>query len=143
MLLKEIHQKFQEYLDANDSRYTTQKRDIVMHIAKEKTHFEVDDFLATIRKKNKRFSRATVYRTIKQLLDAQLVQKIQGTDGRILFEQNFEKKQHDHVICNTCGKILEIDEEKLSKLYASYCKKIGFSPEYRSVHIYGTCSDCQ
>lgn len=143
MFLKDIHQKFQDYLDTNASRYTSQKRDIVSYIAKEKEHFEVDDFLAKLRKKNKRFSRATVYRTIKQLLDAQLIQKIQALDGRVLYEQNFEKKQHDHVICNSCGKILEIDEEKLDKLYANYCKNIHFKPEYRSVHIYGTCQDCQ
>ena len=142
MLLKEVHQKFQDYLDANESRYTVQKKDIVAYIAKEKEHFEVDDFLAKLRKKNKRFSRATVYRTIKQLLEAQLIQKIQAPDGRVLYEQSFEKKQHDHLICNSCGKIFEIDDPKIQALYDEYCNKINFVPEYRSVHIYGTCSDC-
>ena len=88
-------------------------------------------------------ARATVYRTVKQLLDANLIQKINAGNGRIFYEYNETLDQHDHMICNKCGKILEIKNKTIEDAIKKECKKLNFIPEYRSIHIYGICSDCQ
>ncbi|MBT5856267.1 transcriptional repressor [bacterium] len=142
-MTKKAHKVFEAYLKDNDSRYTTQKRAIVEKISKKKNHFEVDSFLAEMNKGNERFSRATVYRTLKQLLDAGLLQKITAKDGRVYYEQNFGESHHDHLICNNCGKIIEIKDDKIGAIFNNYCDTLNFDMEYRSVHIYGTCKQCQ
>ncbi len=140
--MKNPHKVFEEYLDTHEGRYTTQKRAIVEEIFKIKTHFEVESFIDRLRVDHSRFSRATVYRTIKQLLDAGLLQKISTRDGKVYYEKGVPDKHHDHIICNTCGRILEIKEDFVERYLADYCEKIGFVTEYRSLHIYGQCNKC-
>jgi Fur family ferric uptake transcriptional regulator len=140
--MKTPHKVFEEYLSTHEGRYTIQKRAIVDEIFKIRTHFEVEDFIDRLRADNNRFSRATVYRTIKQLLDAGLLQKISTRDGKVYYEKSVPDKHHDHIICNSCGKILEIKEDYIERYLGEYCEKIGFVPEYRSLHIYGQCSKC-
>ena len=141
--MSKYHQTFETYLKKEGSRYTAQKKEIVDAIGKTKTHFEIDSFLADMTVINKRFSRATVYRTIKQLFEAGLIQKIRTKDGKVFYEQNFIKKHHDHMICNQCGQIIEIKDNKIETFVAEYCKHIEFEQDYRSLHIYGTCKNCK
>ncbi|NDC83532.1 transcriptional repressor [bacterium] len=141
-MIKNPHKVFEDYLSANDGRYTAQKRAIVDEIFKIKTHFEVDDFIDHVRINDNRLSRATVYRTIKQLLDAGLLQKIATRDGKVFYERSVPDKHHDHVICNICGRIFEIKEDVIDQYVTEFCDRIGFLPEYRSLHIYGQCNKC-
>ena len=136
------HKVFETYLSENDSRYTSQKRAIAEKLFKVKEHVEIDDFIAKINKKDDRFSRATVYRTVKQLLDAGLIQKVSTRDGRVFYEPTTTQTQHAHLICNQCGSIIEIKESQVQRELESYCDGIGFQPEYQSLHIYGVCNTC-
>jgi len=142
--MNSYHDTFKTYLVKIEGRYTDQKRAIVDEIFKTTKHFEVEAFLDRVRlRKGREFSRATVYRTIKQLFEAGLIQRITTPEGRVFYEHNFGKKQHDHIICNVCGKIFPIEEDIIHKQIEAYCKQIGFSPEYRSLHVYGKCKKCQ
>ena len=99
-----LHEKFSEYLKTENQRYSDQKKEIVNAIIEKKDHFEIDTFISEVHLKGKRMARATVYRTVKQLLDANLIQKINAGNGRIFYEYNETLDQHDHMICNKCGK---------------------------------------
>lgn len=140
--MKKHHKQFEAYLEKTGGRYTSQKQGIFEEIYKTKTHFEVESFIDKIRAKDKKFSRATVYRTIKQLLDASLIQKITTQDGKVFYERTLDLQQHDHVICNVCGRILEIHSEQIDVYLSVICKEMKFEPEYRSLHIYGKCETC-
>ena len=140
--MKNPTKAFEDFLAKNASRFTPQKRKITTAIFERQDHFEVESFIDTLRKKNKTISRATVYRTVKQLLDAGLLQKITTKEGKVFYERNVGNRQHDHIICNNCGKILEIKEHIIEKYLSQYCEKIGFKPAYRSLHIYGECKEC-
>jgi len=139
---KNLHDLFEHYLTQNQSRYTSQKKMVVTEILKTRRHFELEDFLSRLRQKNKTYSRATIYRTIKQLMDANLVQKITTLDGKVFYEPCRDQKQHDHLICKKCGKIIEIQDDVIEKHLLDYCAKIGFKSEYRSLHVYGICKQC-
>ena len=136
-----FHDAFEEYLETHSLRLTTQKTAIVDALLKVKGHFEIEDFIDSFRKSHK-LSRATVYRTVKQLLDAGLIQKILTKDGKVFYEKSVDKKVHDHLICNVCGKILEMKNSPIETHIQDYCDTISFVPEYRSLHIYGVCKKC-
>tara|TARA_A100001011_G_C13870691_1_gene658852 strand:+ start:216 stop:650 length:435 start_codon:yes stop_codon:yes gene_type:complete len=137
-----MHEKFQTYLEEKDQRYSAQKKEIFDAIIKQNDHFEIDSFISEMYTKGRNFSRATVYRTVKQLLDAKLIQKIAAQDGKVFYECNEELEHHDHIICNQCGKIFEIKDKSIEKKIQEECNKINFKIEYRSVHIYGICEAC-
>ena len=140
--MTDIHEEFKTYLEKNDLRYSSQKKEILKAIVEQNDHFEIDEFISTMYGKGKNFSRATVYRTVKQLLEAKLIQKIATQDGRIFYEFNQALEHHDHIICNHCGKIYEIKDKIIEIKIKEECDKLNFTPEYRSVHIYGSCEEC-
>lgn len=141
--MSSLHEKFETFLIENQQRYTEQKKEIVSAILEKRDHFEIDEFISEEHVKGNRLARATVYRTVKQLLDANLIQKINAGNGRIYYEYNEELEHHDHMICNKCGKIIEIKNTAIENAILNECNKLGFTPEYRSLHIYGICSDCK
>jgi Fur family ferric uptake transcriptional regulator len=137
-----LHDTFQDYLSQRNLRYTAQKRAIVSAILDSANYFEIDTFISERYTNGEHLARATVYRTIKQLLDANLIQKINASNGRVYYECNESLNHHDHIICNACGKIMEIKNPAIELALKSECHAIGFTIEYRSVHIYGRCNDC-
>ena len=139
---KTPHDLFLEYLKKTDGRYTKTKRFIADEIFNLTEHFEVENFIDHLRAKTKDISRATVYRTIKQLLDARLVQKISTRDGKVYYEQSLPQNEHAHIICNQCGKITEMHDDNLQDLITKYCDTIDFTMSYQSIHIYGICKNC-
>jgi len=134
---------FEAFLAKNESRYTIQKKEIATHIFNTTGHFEIEDFIDLFRKNTRRLSRATVYRTIKQLLDAGLLQKISTRDGKVYYENSAPENHHAHVICNHCGNIQEIKDPSLNQFVESYCRDMKFVVEYQSLHVYGKCDQCQ
>ena len=54
-----FHDQFETFLKENDSRYTTQKKEIVTEILKINYHFEVDEFVAKMKQKMIRKSNLT------------------------------------------------------------------------------------
>lgn len=140
--MKKADKIFEEYIKRTGGRVTEQKKTIINELVKLRSHFDIEEFANNIRKKDNKGSRATVYRIIKELLQEGFIQKITTKDGKVFYEHNFTSKQHDHIICNKCGKIFELKESKVEEYINTYCEKIKFKPEYRSLHIYGICSDC-
>ncbi len=140
--MSKYHHLFEVYLSEHEGRYTSQKRMIAEEIFKSEHHFEVENFIDDFRSKVKKLSRATVYRTIKQLLEAGLLQKVMTRDGKVFYERSIPDQQHDHLICNGCGKILEIKDTHIQTYLDAICEKMNFRPGYRSLHIYGVCGAC-
>lgn len=140
---KNIHEMFKAYLLEKGFRYTAQRYEIVTEIDKIRTHFEVEDFIDQLRRKKLSFSRATVYRTIKQLLEAGLIQKILTKDGKVFYERGDSHQHHDHFICNQCGKLFEVFDSGIDDILNCYADQIGFVPQYRSLHVYGVCRSCR
>mgnify|MGYP001460801984 CR=1 FL=1 len=138
--MKAFHKQFEVFLQENDSRYTAQKKEIVKEILKLNYHFEVDEFVTKMREKKKNFARATVYRTIKQLFDAGMIQKITTKEGKVYYEATSDE-QHDHFICNQCGKIIEVTSPGINELIEKECEDRQFIPVYRSLHVYVNCSN--
>jgi len=139
---KNPESEFKAFLEKTGSRYSTQKQRIASAIFNTTHHFEIEDFIVSMRKEGKDLSRATIYRTVKQLLEAQLIQKITTQDGKVLYERNIETHQHDHLICSKCGSIFELISTKITQYIDEYCQTINFKPDYRSLHIYGICNTC-
>jgi Fur family ferric uptake transcriptional regulator len=140
--MKKKHALFESFLIQNDGRYTVQKQEIATAIFKTKGHFEIENFIDDFRSDTRKLSRATVYRTIKQLLDAKLLQKISTRDGKVYYEHTVPQQHHAHVICNHCGKIQEIKDTTINEFINTYCNTLKFTAEYQSLHIYGTCKNC-
>ncbi len=84
---------------------------------------------------------ATVYRALSFLEEVDLIASIAfGSDGK-KYESN-AKSHHDHLICTSCGKIIEFLDEEIEKRQERVAKKNKFKITSHSMQLYGICETC-
>ncbi|GAB6072057.1 Fur family transcriptional regulator [Venenivibrio stagnispumantis] len=138
MKLKQI----EESLSSKGFKITKQRKQILDFILKTKGHFEIEDIVYKMKKKNKNVSRATIYRTIGLLKELGFVEEVIKYDNKTIYEIA-GKGHHDHLICIKCGKIIEFEDKNIEKLQNKICKKYNFKPIYHRLEIFGICEECQ
>jgi len=73
-----------------------------------------------------------------------LVDRVDFGDGRMHFEcASEDDEHHDHMICSSCGKVIEFYNIEIEALQLAICREHGFMPTEHTLHIYGLCADCQ
>lgn len=136
-------EKFREYLASRPrlQRFTTQQRDMVQYIFSKHNHFDADELIDEMKRESFRVSRPTVYRTLKKLVDAGLLRKINlGT--RTVYEHDYGYAQHDHLYCEQCGTMIEFQDPQIEQLVRDVCQQHQFQFMGHSFIIRGVCATC-
>ena len=85
---------------------------------------------------------ATVYRVLTQFEAAGIVTRHNFDGGHSVFELE-SGEHHDHLVCISCGQVVEFHDEIIEQRQEELAKKMGFSLTDHSLNLYGKCSDCQ
>ncbi len=104
-------------------------------------HLNVEQLLARVREQDRRISAATVYRTMKLLTECGLAQPRHFGDGQTRYETAGD--HHDHLICTSCGFIVEFENDEIEKLQLAVAKRHGFQVSHHKMELYGRCSKCR
>ena len=133
------HQVFGEFLQKSGQKYTTQRKNIVNEVFKIHDHFEIESFIGELRLKKIKVARATVYSTIKLLLECKLIRKVRLSKGEIAYEHIYGHEHHDHLICLDCDNIIEIHDDEIESRQLKICEKYGFTLESHVHTMYVKC----
>ena len=108
-------------------------------------HFEVNDLMRALRAANIQDAHlATVYRTLPLLVEAGLIQPTLLSSGeRHFYEPAFERKHHDHLICTSCGRVVEFEFEAFEVLQRDIAERYGFELTAHFHELLGRCSQCR
>jgi Fur family ferric uptake transcriptional regulator len=87
-----------------------------------------------------RVSRATVYNTLELLVHCDLVKRHQFGKNLAQYEKSFGFKQHDHVICLDCGKVLEFCDPRIQQIKTMMGELLHFKITHHSLNLYGHCN---
>lgn len=85
-------------------------------------------------------AQATVYRTMRILEQAGLVEKRDFGNGRARYEQA-KSEQHDHLINLSTGEVIEFHDEALEALKVEIARRHGFDLKDHRVELYGVPID--
>ena len=124
---------------------TTAQRELIVDVFltgnSTDSHVSIDELLASVRRRNPRVGYATVYRTVKHLLDAGLAASRQFGDGQTRYEvAGSESRHHDHLICQKCRLILEFEEPEIERLQDTVASRLGgFKVIQHKLELYGLC----
>lgn len=85
---------------------------------------------------------ATVYRTMKFFEDLKIVESLDIGDGSKRYEISLNL-HHDHLVCTSCGKIVEFSDELIEEQQLKVAQKNNFDLKDHVMTIYGLCENCQ
>ena len=128
----------------NTFKMTRPRELIVAELSKQKAHISAEQLLALVRKKDAQVSQATVYRTLKLLQEAGLVKAHYFNDNEAVFEiDSGPAEHHDHLICETCHKIVEFTNLKIEALQEQVAQEYEFRLTRHRMELYGMCKNCE
>lgn len=136
-------ERFEEYLQSRGQRQTEQRRLLVDLVFSRHQHFDADMLMENLPRKGQPgyVSPATVYRTLKEFVDAGLLNSFQ-LDGRTVYEHDYGYPRHDHLYCTRCRKLVEFRSEELIELRDRVAAEHGFRVSDHRFIVNGVCSDC-
>ena len=137
--IEEVKNIFSAYLEKKDLRKTNERFHILEEIYHRHDHFEAEALYTDIRKKNFNISRATVYNTLELLVSCDLVTKHQFGKNMAQFEKSHGYKQHDHIICIDCGKVVEFCDPRIQQIQSMMGGLLKFEIKHHSLNLYGNC----
>lgn len=126
----------------NGLRMTRQRQIICEVLLESKSHMNIDELHAAVRKRDDNIGYATLYRTVKLLQEAGLAESHEFANGPTRFEAAMGE-HHDHLVCTKCKKIVEFHDDAVEALQLAIAKRFGFELTDHKMELYGLCVDCR
>ena len=134
-------EKFREFLQIRGEKLTAARRTLVAQIFANHKHFDADELISDLQASGQRVSRATVYRSLRLLVEAGILRELRLTN-RTVYEHDHGYPSHDHMHCTSCGSILEFTNEEISLLSERLATLHGFRASGHRFVISGECGKC-
>lgn len=134
---------FRTYLTAHGLKASRQRDHVAEAFFGAEGHLRVDELIVRVRQVDPQVSQATVYRTLKLLVDCGLAEGRNFMDGQTRYElAEPDGGHHDHLICTACGTIVEFVDEGIEALQDKVAHAHGFAVTHHKMELYGLCKDC-
>lgn len=144
MTRSEQIESFKSYLSGMGLKYTRQRAAIAEVFFDSGAHLSLTDLLNLAKERQPSVGYATVYRTMKILAESGLATEHKFAEGNVRYEPSVEGEHHDHLICVTCGRIVEYEDDEIERLQEELARRHGFRVVAHRHEIYAECTttDC-
>ena len=105
-------------------------------------HLSAEDVYRLLLSEDMDIGLATIYRVLTQFEQAGILVRRNFESGKALYELN-EGEPHDHLLCLSCGKVVEFNDTRITKRQEEIAQEYQFVIQERSMTLYGMCAECQ
>ena len=127
-------------------RLTNQRRkilDLFESIGSGK-HLSAEDVHHQLLEEKKKVSLATIYRTLRLLVQMRFLHELELTEGGHRFElSSDENPDHHHMVCIRCGRTEEFENVLVLEAGKRAAEDIGFKLIESTLNVRAICPDCQ
>ena len=133
---------FKDFLKHHQQRWTPQRKLILEVFLKQEGHVPIEDLHEKIHSQDQTIGIATLYRTMKLLVDSGLAD-IHTFNDKTTYERLYQVKHHDHLICKVCEKTVEFEHPLIEKYQLEVCERHGFIMKSHKMELFGICNECK
>jgi Fur family transcriptional regulator, ferric uptake regulator len=133
--------QLQQLLTEKKLKKTSQRALIWGALLEQKGHPSVEEIRDNLLQQGHRIGLATIYRTIKILLQSGFVRQSK-LHGITRYEPVVKQPNHLHFICNSCGSTVEFPSRKIENLIKRATEQNDFEERYSRYAIFGLCKFC-
>jgi Fur family transcriptional regulator, ferric uptake regulator len=134
---------FKDILGPKGLRSTREREIILKELERRRDHFNAERLYLSLRQKGPNVSRSTIYRTLQILERFRLIERLDIKKNCFYYEPVYQKKDHGHLICERCGKIMDFSCASLGNLKSEVCRDQDFKLDKISIQVFGICRTCQ
>lgn len=133
--------KLVTYLSRHGLKQTRQREAILEAFLAAEGHVTSEDLYERVRGESPEIGAATVYRTLKLLVDAGVANASTFREGVTVYEP--EQHHHDHLVCLGCGEIIEFECDEIETKQLEIARSHGYRLTRHRLHLFGYCPACQ
>lgn len=134
---------FNEFLKKKNLKRSDQRERILDIFLSTERHMTADELYSIVKNKHPEVGFSTIYRTLRLICDSGLGNELILNDSAARYEHSYGHKHHDHLICERCGRVVEIIDPDIEKLQEKIARKEGFILTSHRLLLYGKCSGCR
>jgi Fur family ferric uptake transcriptional regulator len=123
-------------------RVTPQRLLVVEALAAHGGHMTAEEVMRWAAPRSSGLNLATVYRTVELLVSLGLVAQTDLGGEATAFEL-VGGAPHHHLVCESCGAVIEMDDGLFQSLRSDVLRRYGFDARSRHIALFGVCRDCQ
>ena len=141
LLMAPLCSVFRRYLRSRNLKYTQERADILEVVMDEDGLFEADELMAAFSKRAMEVSKATLYRTIKLLKEAGIIQEVVVDAPQAHYQLVYGQQPVGAMVCMRSGERLEFSDEEATAMRNRICADHGWQPVGHRFVIYGISPD--
>ncbi len=119
----------------------TSQRALILEIIRRR-HLDADEIYRQARGKQPNISLSTVYRTLRMFKKLGLVEELHFDETHHHYEIK-PPSEHQHLVCLSCGKIMEFEYPLSPKMKRNIVREKGFEVTDVEIRMTGYCSKCR
>jgi Fur family ferric uptake transcriptional regulator len=130
--------RYAEFLKRNKMLLTKERTALLKFMFAQKGHFSADELLYEMQRTGIRVSRATLYRTLSQLVEAGILSESDFGHGHTHYEIDLGSKPHAHLICVESGDVKEVTSRALETALRDLARKENFAVRRYKIQVFGS-----
>lgn len=129
---------FRRHLRSLGQKYTPERAQILHVLMEMDSLFQADELLARMKRQGFRVSKATIYRTIKLLQDAGIIQQVLVDSEQAHYHLAYGAKPCDLLIDVETNRVITVDIPELIALRDRICREQGMEAQGHRLQIFAS-----
>ncbi len=128
---------FRRFLKRQGLKFTAERAKILDAVLAKQGVFEAEHLMDEMRLAGQRVSKATIYRTLKHLRQANIISEVLISPSQSHYQLTYGRRPVGHLVCVETQQVIEFPCPELEAMRDTLCREHGYDPVSFRFVIYG------